>query len=137
MFVETETRLWRCIEDYANRQAGPFQARVKPADIARATGLSEQLLSKWRYTPTLPKPGQLAAVRDGVGVPYNAMLEAALSDRGWLPEPARGAALTREEAELEKAARVGAEIGLAAKKAQSTGRAKRRQQDKDAEAGGA
>lgn len=61
--METETRLWRCIADHANQQRGMFQASVKPADIARATGISEQLLSKWRRKPTLPNPEQLAAIR--------------------------------------------------------------------------
>lgn len=120
--METETHLWRCIVDHANQQAGPFQARVKPADIARATGLSEQLLSKWRYKATLPRPEQLAVVRDRVGVPYMALLEAALTDRGWLPEPGRIRTPSTREAEHDEAVRIGTEMGRSA----TTGKPSRR-----------
>lgn len=89
--VRPETNLWRCIEAAAQSYVGAFQRRVTAADISRATGLSESLLNKWRYTPTLPKPAQIAAVRDSLGVTYLSVLEAALTDRGWLPEPGRAA----------------------------------------------
>lgn len=79
--------MWRCIEQHVNRRAGPFQARVSAADISRATGISAQVLSKWRHTPTLPDPEMLATVAAGIHAPYRELLEAALQDRGWLPEP--------------------------------------------------
>jgi hypothetical protein len=95
--VKTETLLWRCIYDHANRQRGRLQREVKAADMSRATEgrVSEALLNKWRYTPTLPSADLLAAIQNGLGVPYMDMLEAALTDRGWLPSPARDSATDR------------------------------------------
>lgn len=79
--------LWRCIEQHVHRTAPGIQRKVLPADIARATGLSAQLVSNLQNKQELPRPKTLAAVRDGLGIPYRTLLDAALVDRKWLPEP--------------------------------------------------
>lgn len=85
------THLWRLLHDHANQDRGRLQHEVKAADIARATGLSEALISKWKNKPTLPAPAHLTAIHRKLGVPYRALLDAALTDKGYLPEPGEGA----------------------------------------------
>jgi len=46
--------------------------------------------SKLRRKHQLPKPATLGALRDGLGIPYRTLLDAALTDKGWLPEPPVG-----------------------------------------------
>lgn len=82
--------LWRCIEQHVHRNEPGLQRKVLAADIARATGLSDALVSNLKRKQELPKPTTLAAVRDGLGIPYRTLLDAALTDRGWLPEPPVG-----------------------------------------------
>lgn len=110
-----DTLLWRRIMEHANRRTGEYQKRVTQADVARATGLTNALLSKWRKTPTLPQPQQLAAVRDGIGLSYRELLDAALTDRNWLPEPPAGSAHPEVAESVERVRRTRAKKVAAAK----------------------
>lgn len=81
------THLWKLLESEVNRKAGRFQRTVTAADMARATDLSPQVFSKWKNTPTQPKLKHLVVVRDRLHIPWSDLLDAILTDKGYLPEP--------------------------------------------------
>lgn len=110
------TNLWRLIAGEVNRQAGRFQRTVTAADISRATEgrISPQVLSKWKNKPTTPEVENLVVVRDVLRIPWADLLDAILTDKGYLPEPARSsrgldrlARVSREQAAGEKASEPG------------------------------
>lgn len=62
------------------------QYRPSLAQIAAATGVSRQLMSKWvAGTAGLPLPANLASLARALGVPYQRVLDAALVDAGYYP----------------------------------------------------
>lgn len=83
----TENPLWDLIQSYMDDPKHRYPPR--PADLARETGLSEQLLSKWKSKPMLPEAGYLQMFAYGTGVSYEALLTAALEGRKYLPPGSR------------------------------------------------
>lgn len=78
----TENPLWDLIQRYMDHPGHRYSPRA--ADIARETGVSDQLLSKWKKAPTLPEPEQLRRIAVGTGIPYPRLLEAALRGKGYI-----------------------------------------------------
>lgn len=88
------SHLWQLIQDCMDEETRRYRMIVRQADIARRSGVSEAVLSGWRKTtPTvgarLPEPRLLAAVAHAIGRRYEDLLDAALEDRGYLPEPSQ------------------------------------------------
>lgn len=52
--------LWALIQEYMDHAKHWYT--VRPADIARDSGVSEQVLSKWKQKPTLPSFDQLVKI---------------------------------------------------------------------------
>lgn len=79
----TDNPLWDLIQRYMDDPGHRYPP--KPADLARETGVSEQLISKWKMKPTMPSVEQLARFSKGTGIGYFELLIAALIGRGYLP----------------------------------------------------
>lgn len=62
--------------------------RFKPSkrQIAAALEVSPTTIDQWR-TGTMPSPANLAALAREMHYPYRKLLDAALADQGYLPEP--------------------------------------------------
>lgn len=75
--------LWDLIQAYMDDPKHRY--RVVAADLSRETGVSEQVLSKWKAKPVLPNPLHLVAFAAGTGIPYESLLTAVLEGRGYLP----------------------------------------------------
>lgn len=99
----TSNPLWDLLQAYMDSPLHEYSPR--PADLARKTGVSEQVLSKWKQRPVLPTPAQLGKVASGTGLPFSYLLEAALQGRGYLPSDAvmRVEDLARPDEDLERA----------------------------------
>lgn len=78
--------LWEAIQSHMDDPSLPYSP--KPADISRKTGISAQVLSKWKSAPTLPDPEQLARLAKGTGLSYLTLLAASLKGKGYLPADA-------------------------------------------------
>lgn len=76
--------LWEVIQAYMDDPAHRYSP--KPADLARETGISDQVLSKWKSRPRLPTPTQLIRFAQGTGLSYEDLLIAALKGKDYLPE---------------------------------------------------
>jgi len=79
----TDNPLWDRIQQYMDDPSHRYSP--KPADLARETGISEQVLSKWKAKPVLPEPLLLLAFAMGTGVPYAELLTEALRGKGYVP----------------------------------------------------
>jgi hypothetical protein len=79
--------LWDVIQAYMDDPKHRYPP--KPADLARETGVSDQVLSKWKARPTLPSPDQLIRVARGTGIPYADLLMAAVRGKGYVPPSTR------------------------------------------------
>jgi len=80
--------------------AAHTRVRVTAADLARQTGISSQVISKWKGRAILPEPGQLAALARGTGLNYLELLDAALRGKRYLPytdEPMRASSVYAQE----------------------------------------
>lgn len=77
----TDNPLWDVIQAFMDDPRHRY--RPKPADLARETGISEQVFSKWKKRPTLPEPEQLNRLSAGTGINYARLLEAALDGKGY------------------------------------------------------
>ena len=75
--------LWDLIQAYMDLPTHRYAP--KPADLARETGVSDQVISKWKSTPTLPSAEQLSKFSIGTGIEYVSLLTAALKGKGYLP----------------------------------------------------
>ncbi|MGZ3337093.1 MAG: helix-turn-helix domain-containing protein [Isosphaeraceae bacterium] len=73
--------LWARIQ----RHMDETRYNPKAADLARETGVSEQVLSKWRAKPVMPETALLLAFSRGTGIPYGELLCAAMEGRGLVP----------------------------------------------------
>lgn len=80
--------LWDLIQSYMDLPTHRYPPR--PADLARETGVSDQVISKWKQKPILPTAEQLTRFAKGTGIPYIDLLEAALRGKGYLPTSAAG-----------------------------------------------
>jgi hypothetical protein len=78
----TNNPLWDVIQNYMDEPKHRYPP--KPADLARETGISEQVLSKWKAKPVLPQPIFLLAFSAGTGIPYSTLLTAALHGTSYL-----------------------------------------------------
>lgn len=74
-------KLYGLIQDYMDAQ--PLGG--KPADIARALGVSRQTISNWREPTQLISRDHLMALAQLIGVPYLRLLDALLEDIGYIP----------------------------------------------------
>ena len=78
-------RLYELIQ--AHMDAQPYE--VRPADVARALGVSRQTVLNWREL----KPNgwiskqHLQGIAELTGVPYLRVLDAMLEDTGYVPKP--------------------------------------------------
>lgn len=79
----TDNPLWDLIQRYMDDPKHRYSP--KPADLARETGVSEQVISKWKTKPTLPSVEQLARFSLGTGIGYFELLVAALAGKGYVP----------------------------------------------------
>lgn len=79
-----ENPLWDRIQMYMDDPKHRY--RPLAADLARETGISEQVLSKWKSKPSMPKPHQLLQFASGTGVPYADLILAMLKGQGYLPQ---------------------------------------------------
>jgi transcriptional regulator with XRE-family HTH domain len=84
--MPSKNPLWDVIQEFMDDPKHRYAPKV--ADIARESGVSDQVLSKWKARPTLPTPEQLIRVAKGTGIPYGTLLVAALRGKGYVP-PAR------------------------------------------------
>lgn len=75
--------LWELIQSYMDDPKHRYPPR--PADLARETNVSDQVISKWKAKPVLPTAEQLLKFAAGTGIDYLDLLEAALVGRGYLP----------------------------------------------------
>ena len=83
----TYNPLWDVIQAYMDDPAHRYAPKV--ADIARETGVSDQLLSKWKKQAVLPKAAHLLRVAKGTGISYERLLRAALEGQNYLPPGSR------------------------------------------------
>lgn len=79
--VVSVSALFELIEAY-RRDYGPTQNAV-----ARLSDIDPRTLSSWKTRGTLPDPVDLARLAQTLHKPYRVVLDAALTDAGWLPEP--------------------------------------------------
>lgn len=75
--------LWELIQAYMDDPRHRYPP--KAADLARETGVSDQVISKWKMKRVLPTGQQLRLFAAGTGISYYLLLEAALRGRGYLP----------------------------------------------------
>lgn len=80
----TRNALWELIQRYMDDPGHRYPP--KPADLARETGVSEQVISKWKTKATMPSVEQLARFSLGTGIGYFELLIAALIGKGYLPD---------------------------------------------------
>lgn len=76
--------LWDRIQLYMDDPKHRY--RPLAADLARETGISEQVLSKWKAKASMPKPHQLLQFSSGTGIPYADLVLAMLKGQGYLPQ---------------------------------------------------
>ncbi len=76
------SELKQLVENYTSRNERSMSW------VARKMDVSPQTLSSWwhRGTKRLPTPENLRSLAAVLGVPYRYVLEAALTDAGYLPE---------------------------------------------------
>lgn len=67
----------------AHMDAQPYE--VRPADVARALGVSRQTVLNWREPSSLIGFKNLTAIANLTGVPYIRVLDANLEDIGYIP----------------------------------------------------
>jgi transcriptional regulator with XRE-family HTH domain len=77
--------LWALLVAYMDHPARGTHSMTQ-ADLARETGLSDQVLSKWKSSPTFPNPAHLIQVANRTGINYFALLEAVMRGKGYLPD---------------------------------------------------
>lgn len=126
-------QVWKLIEQHQRSQ--PYEPSIR--SIAKAAGVKESTLPKWQNLSRLPAPENLRAVARHIHVPYRVLLEAALTDTGYLEEisdgtATNGAGVTPADEETSQS-----DMGLAARKVgrKSRGQMLREQQDREAESG--
>ena len=75
------------LTDLIDRWAADQPVMPPQTGIAAALGVSRQSLLGWREGGTLPRPEHVAAVAALTGAPYVRVLDAAMTDAGYLPGP--------------------------------------------------
>ena len=76
------TQLWKLVEDWRHRQ------RFKPsqAALARDIGVARGALTQWKYDESRPTPAHMRALQSATGIRYRDLLDAMLTDMGYLPK---------------------------------------------------
>lgn len=89
-------RTWDLIVAYQDAQ------RYRPSlrDIAKEAGVNHTMLGKWKEMKAMPRPENLQAVARVIGVPYQQLLQAALSDAAYVRSP--GSYKHRYDASLKR-----------------------------------
>lgn len=72
--------LWKLIEHH--QDSTPYGASVR--EIARGAGIKESTLPRWQNLKRMPEPEHLRALARQINVPYRVILDAALTDTGYL-----------------------------------------------------
>lgn len=78
-------KLFDLIEEHRDRHR-PYEPSY--SQVAEQVDVSKQTLLNWRAPVKLPTAEHLASLARITGVPYLRVLDAALHDAGYLPEPA-------------------------------------------------
>jgi hypothetical protein len=88
--------LWALVQGYLDRQEWPVSERRLAERLGYA---SSSTFDNWRHPRQLPSSQALARFAALSGTPYQRVLDAALTDAGYLPEPAltRGDLVFRED----------------------------------------
>lgn len=73
-------QVWRLIEEH--QSSTPYGASIR--EIARGAGIKESTLPRWKELRRLPEPEHLRALARQINVPYRVLLDAALTDCGYL-----------------------------------------------------
>lgn len=79
-------RLYDLIQ--AHMDAQPYE--VRPADVARALGVSRQTVANWREPTKLISREHLEGIARITGTPYIRVLDALLEDIGYIPRSSPG-----------------------------------------------
>jgi transcriptional regulator with XRE-family HTH domain len=74
--------LWQLIEEYRDAQT----YRPSVSQVATRAGLGRSTLNRWQRLSQLPERDHLQAVARVIGLSYEAVLDAALRDIGYLSE---------------------------------------------------
>jgi transcriptional regulator with XRE-family HTH domain len=145
--------LWAVIQEWLDtfKYRPPSQNELAPK-----LGVSPSSLSDYKYARTMPPPEFVLRLSVEIQTPYERVLDAVLHDHGYrgkslqqvrarvnaeaMSQP--GILNPRKPSEEEQAAALGAqmaqeELAAAARRQRSRGRSARKEQDRDAEAGGA
>lgn len=72
--------VWKLIQ--AHQAAQEYRPSIR--QIALRAGISPSALPKWQHLSALPKPENLHALARTINVPYRVLLEAALTDAGYI-----------------------------------------------------
>lgn len=88
------SEIGRLVQAYRDRQKYP----VADARIAAAIGVSRTSVGNWIKGTAMPSPENLRALAAEIETPYPEVLEAAMTDAGYLPEPI--GAVTRRDVAL-------------------------------------
>ena len=80
---EQTGHLWAVIQEWLDAQVyKPSQRR-----LADRIGVGHSTITDWKYARTQPSPGDLRALAQEIGVPYERVLNAALVDSGYREPP--------------------------------------------------
>lgn len=77
------------IEDYRDGT----DPRVTNAWIGRKVGVGRSAVGPWLSGESMPAPDRLRRIADLIGQPYSRVLDAALTDNGYLPKEREGRAV--------------------------------------------
>lgn len=127
-------QLWPLVQAYIDRHG------TSERQLAKRLGYSSSSsFDNWRNPKSIPGAIYLARFAGLSGTPYQRVLDAVLVDAGYLPEPNVHPLVTSIEPDdvdtIDQIARES--LAPAAKRGNSRGRADRRRQDAEGEAGGA
>ena len=77
-------QLWDYMQGYIDRQDGPMSERTLAALLGYA---SSSVFDNWREPKGLPSAAHLSRASELTGESYMRLLDAALHDAGYLPQP--------------------------------------------------
>lgn len=75
-----QTQLWRLVEAWRRRQ----RFNVSQSALARDIGVARGAISQWKYGESRPSPDHMRALQSATGIRYRDLLDAMLTDMGYL-----------------------------------------------------
>ena len=90
-----QTELWRLVEAWRRRQ----RFNVSQAALAKDIGVARGAISQWKYGETRPTPANLRALQSATGIRYRDLLDAMLTDMGYLEMGASDGTATSDAGE--------------------------------------